>query len=209
MRLWICLAAYMAVLCLAAMPLAAIALPLNADKGMAGEPENLLAPLDALKTTSLAEFEGSGIPLNTAPTSGPLAADQLLPRIPKVLETSEITVNPDYREYQRGSASWYGARFNNRRTASGERFNMNTFTAAHRTLPFNTIVRLRSMFNGYEVDVRINDRGPFGRNHVIDVSRAAAKALGMFGNGVHDVILMVKESTPVLENTISSTLKPK
>ena len=207
MRLWVCLAACVAVLCLAAMPLAAIALPLSADKGIADEPENLPAPLEALRAISLAEFEGSGIPLNALPSSGPQAADQLLPQISEISEIFEIALNPAHHEYQRGSASWYGSRFNNRRTASGERFNMNALTAAHRTLPFNTIVRLRSIFNGYEVDVRINDRGPFGKNHVIDISRAAAKALGMLGNGVHDVILMVKESTPALTNTIAPILK--
>ena len=209
MRLWVCLAACMAVLCLAAMPLAATSAPLRVDKGMPDEPKNLSALLDALKTTSLDEFKGSGISLNAPPPSDLPPADQRLPQIPEVLETSEMTLNPAYREYQRGSATWYGPHFNNRRTASGERFNMNDLTAAHRTLPFNTIVRLRSLFNGYEVDVRINDRGPFGRTHVIDISRAAAKALGMLSLGVHDVILMVKESTPTLENTISPTLKPK
>jgi rare lipoprotein A len=100
------------------------------------------------------------------------------------------------REFQQGKASWYGPRFNGRRTASGERYDMHELTAAHRTLPFGTLVRVRSLVNGKEVDVRITDRGPFSRNRVIDLSRAAAEAIGMLGLGVKDVLLLVPESTP-------------
>ena len=99
------------------------------------------------------------------------------------------------REFERGGASWYGPGFHGRRTASGERFNMHALTAAHRTLPFGTLVRVRSLANGREVDVRINDRGPFSRNRVIDVSRAAAQTLGMLGLGLKEVVLLVPEST--------------
>jgi rare lipoprotein A len=102
------------------------------------------------------------------------------------------------REFEQGKASWYGPRFNGRRTASGERYNMNDLTAAHRTLPFGTLVRVRSLVNGKEVEVRINDRGPFSRNRVIDLSRAAAEAIGMLGLGVKDVLLLVPESTAPL-----------
>lgn len=100
------------------------------------------------------------------------------------------------REFQRGQASWYGPRFNGRRTASGERFDMNEFTAAHRTLPFGTLVRVHSLVNGHEVDVRITDRGPYAGNRIIDLSRAAAEELGMLGLGFKEVVLMVPESTP-------------
>jgi rare lipoprotein A len=100
------------------------------------------------------------------------------------------------REFQRGTASWYGPRFNGRRTASGERFDMNEFTAAHRTLPFGTLVRVHSLVNGRDVDVRITDRGPYAGNRVIDLSRAAAEELGMLGLGFKEVVLMVPESTP-------------
>jgi rare lipoprotein A len=101
------------------------------------------------------------------------------------------------REYQRGGASWYGPGFHGRRTASGERYDMHGMTAAHRTLPFGTWVRVHSLVNGREVDVRITDRGPFIRSRVIDVSRGAAEALGMLGLGFKEVVLMVPESTPV------------
>lgn len=100
------------------------------------------------------------------------------------------------REYQRGGASWYGPGFHGRRTASGERYDMHAFTAAHRTLPFGTWVRVHSLVNGREVDVRITDRGPFIRSRVIDVSRAAAEALGMLGLGFKEVVLLVPQSTP-------------
>jgi len=101
------------------------------------------------------------------------------------------------RELERGGASWYGPGFHGRRTASGERYNMHAFTAAHRTLPFGTWVRVHSLVNGREVDVRITDRGPFIRRRVIDVSRSAAEALGMLGLGFKEVVLLVPESTPV------------
>ena len=100
------------------------------------------------------------------------------------------------REYQRGGASWYGPGFHGRRTASGERYDMHAFTAAHRTLPFGTWVRVHSLVNGREVDVRITDRGPFIRSRVIDVSRGAAEALGMLGLGFKEVVLLVPQSTP-------------
>ena len=82
-----------------------------------------------------------------------------------------------------GVASWYGPGFHGRKTASGERFDMNALTAAHRTLPFGTLVRVRSLVNGLTVDVRINDRGPFLKRRVIDLSKAAAKALGLLASG--------------------------
>ena len=103
------------------------------------------------------------------------------------------------REFQRGHASWYGPGFNGRRTASGERYDMHAFTAAHRTLPFGTLVRVRSLVNGREVDVRITDRGPYSRGRIVDVSRAAAEELGMLGLGFKQVVLFVPESTPAVE----------
>ena len=100
------------------------------------------------------------------------------------------------REYQRGGASWYGPGFHGKRTASGERYDMNAMTAAHRTLPFGTWVRVRSLVNGREVNVRITDRGPFVGTRVIDVSRSAAEALGMLSLGFKQVVLLLPESTP-------------
>lgn len=88
---------------------------------------------------------------------------------------------------QRGLASWYGKRFNGRRTASGERFSASGFTAAHRTLPIPSYVRVRRVASGDEVIVRINDRGPFHRGRVLDLSYAAAHKLGMVALGSAEV----------------------
>ena len=82
---------------------------------------------------------------------------------------------------QSGMASWYGPGFNGRRTASGERFNQNELTAAHRSLPFGTMVKVVDPATGRSVIVRINDRGPYGHGRVIDLSRASAEALGLKG----------------------------
>ena len=88
-----------------------------------------------------------------------------------------------------GFASWYGAKFHKRRTASGELFDMKALTAAHPTLPFGARVCVRSQSTGRSVVVRINDRGPHAANRVIDLSRGAAEALGMVGLGLKPVEL--------------------
>lgn len=83
-----------------------------------------------------------------------------------------------------GAASWYGGKFHGRKTASGERYNKNALTAAHKSLPFGTKVRVTNQANGKSVVVRINDRGPYAGRRVIDLSRAAASAVGMLQAGV-------------------------
>jgi len=93
--------------------------------------------------------------------------------------------------FERGGASWYGIQFHQRKTANGERFDMTAFTAAHKTLPFNSRVCVRSLVNGREVLVRINDRGPYASGRVIDLSRAAAESIGMLGMGIKQVALSV------------------
>ncbi len=85
---------------------------------------------------------------------------------------------------QEGIASWYGVPFNGRPTASGEIYNMYAMTAAHRTLPFGTMVRVHDLENGRSVEVRINDRGPFVEGRIIDLSYAAAQAMGMNGTAL-------------------------
>ena len=82
-----------------------------------------------------------------------------------------------------GMASWYGSAFQGRRTASGERFDMNQLTAAHKTLPLGTVVQVRNPLNGKTVDVTINDRGPFIKGRIIDLSYRAALALGIVQSG--------------------------
>lgn len=88
-------------------------------------------------------------------------------------------------------ASWYGSRFHGRPTASGEIYNQNIYTAAHRTLPFGTLVLVTNPTSGKSVLVRINDRGPFIAGRSIDLSRAAARAIGMEEAGVADVEIAV------------------
>jgi rare lipoprotein A (peptidoglycan hydrolase) len=88
---------------------------------------------------------------------------------------------------QTGLASWYGRQHHGRRTASGETYDMNGLTAAHRTLPLGTRVRVTNLDNGRTVDVRINDRGPFAGNRLIDLSYAAASRLGAIGTGLFRV----------------------
>jgi rare lipoprotein A len=102
------------------------------------------------------------------------------------------SVRPSRGAEQRGEATWYGGKFDGRKTASGERFDQDAFTAAHRTLPFGTKVRVTNLKNGRQVVVKINDRGPYGnRRRIIDVSRGAARALGMIADGVVPVMLEV------------------
>lgn len=104
-------------------------------------------------------------------------------------------LSPDEIFFQRGGASWYGLQFHGRRTASGERFNLNAYTAAHRRLPFGTKVCVHSLVTGKEVLVRINDRGPHTPGRIIDLSRAAAQALGLLGEGIKQVALSLPELT--------------
>ena len=97
------------------------------------------------------------------------------------------------RGVQYGLATWYGGEFHGRRTASGEKYNMFAMTAAHKTLPFNTWVRVTNLENGKSVVVRINDRGPFKhkRERIIDLSLAAARKLDMLEAGSAEVKLEV------------------
>lgn len=90
-----------------------------------------------------------------------------------------------------GTASWYGKKFHGRKTASGETYNQNKMTAAHKTLPFGTRVQVKNKSNGKKVDVVINDRGPFVKGRIIDLSRAAAERLDMIGAGTVSVDIKV------------------
>ena len=88
---------------------------------------------------------------------------------------------------QTGLASWYGRQFHGRKTASGETFDMNGLTAAHRSLPLNCYVKVTNKTNGKSVVVKVNDRGPFHGNRVLDLSYGAAKQLGITNKGVGNV----------------------
>ncbi|UER67881.2 septal ring lytic transglycosylase RlpA family protein [Borrelia sp. BU AG58] len=92
-----------------------------------------------------------------------------------------------------GLASWYGEAFHGKTTANGERFDMTALTAAHKELPFNTVVRVTNLLNNRTVVVRINDRGPFRKDRVIDLSKSAAEKLDFLGIGVAPVKIEILE----------------
>jgi len=92
---------------------------------------------------------------------------------------------------QRGTASWYGIPFHGRQTASGEIFDMNGMTCAHRTLPFGTVLLVTNLDNGKTATVRVTDRGPYVSGRIVDLSRGAASSLGMLDTGTAQVELKV------------------
>ncbi|WP_159917392.1 septal ring lytic transglycosylase RlpA family protein [Pantoea sp. 18069] len=172
-----------------------------------------LAPEDALSTCTVPVGGGEG---DTTTQSCPRPSGSLQPLepferpepppprkpkpvLPPVAEPAEpaaepptsstYDLSPPRESDQQGLASWYGPRFHGRRTASGERFDSQDLTAAHRTLAFGTRVCVRSSITGKSVVVRINDRGPFTGGRVIDLSQGAAEALGMIGLGIKPVEL--------------------
>ena len=103
---------------------------------------------------------------------------------------------PSLRFLQSGVASWYGHEQQGRLTASGETFNRHKFTAASRHLPFNTVVRVTNERNGRSVQVRINDRGPYEKGRVLDLSEAAAESLDMKKTGTAPVKIQAVEPAP-------------
>jgi rare lipoprotein A len=136
-------------------------------------------PIDAMPPIDDADiYSGSG------ETRGALAGSGLPPA------DSWVAAPPDVSKFhQVGEASWYGKKFAGRRTASGERYDMLALTAAHRTLPLSSYVRVTNPANGKSVVVRINDRGPFRGHRIIDLSLAAASALDLQGSGTGRVEL--------------------
>ncbi|MDH4379328.1 MAG: septal ring lytic transglycosylase RlpA family protein [Vampirovibrionales bacterium] len=116
----------------------------------------------------------------------------------KALETPSVV--------QTGMASWYGDQFHGRRTSSGQRFDMHGYTAAHRTLPFGTKLRVTNLANGRSVMVTVNDRGPFGHGRIIDLSKAAARDIGLMSMGVARVSLA---KMPKFSPKLSPKLLPK
>ena len=145
----------------------------------------LLASSPALASPSAEEFT-----IEPAETE---TGDVIIPSQPKQARTVEGADRPHSRLLQvvNGAASWYGPGFYGRQTASGERLRKGTFTAAHRTLPFGTRVRVTNLENGRTVVVRINDRGPFRAHRVIDLAHGAASELKMMRSGEVPVRLEV------------------
>ncbi len=110
---------------------------------------------------------------------------------------------------EEGLASWYGATFHGRPTASGEPFDAGAITAAHKTLPLGTIVRVKNLSNGRSLRVRINDRGPFRQGRIIDLSHAAAKQLGFSQKGTTRVDVVVETVVPLSKRAVASAAVTK
>jgi len=128
--------------------------------------------------------------VSTQPPAQPPVAQPGQPVSPSAQPSASQPVVPG-AYVEEGVASWYGAPFDGRRTSNGEVYDMHQFTAAHRTLPFNAVVRVTNLANGKQTEVRINDRGPFVGNRVIDLSYSAAQAIEMVGPGTATVRLEV------------------
>lgn len=113
----------------------------------------------------------------------------------------------DYSYSEVGTASWYGEDFHAKYTANGEIYDMNTLTAAHRTLPLPSIVRVTNLENGRSLILRVNDRGPFAKNRIIDISKRGAQLLGFQNKGVTKVRveIMAKESKELKEAIMNKT----
>lgn len=104
---------------------------------------------------------------------------------PYVINNKRYFPIPSAEGYdERGVASWYGRKFHGRKTSNGETYNMHAMTAAHKTLPMNTMLLIRNLDNGKETVVRINDRGPFVRGRIVDLSFRAAQVLGIDQKGI-------------------------
>lgn len=116
---------------------------------------------------------------------------------PVVVQKPEEPQKPVIIHKEEGIASWYGGKFNNRKTASGERFNQNAITAAHKTLPLGTKVIVTNIDNGKQLVIKINDRGPYSKNRILDVSKQAAVKLGMIERGTSRITLEVPKDLPV------------
>jgi len=110
---------------------------------------------------------------------------------PRFTAAREANIEAPVMMTEEGVASYYADEFNGRTTSDGEVYDMNNYTAAHRTLPFNTEVRVINLLSGKNLVVRINDRGPFKDNRIIDLSYAAAKDLELIGSGTSRVRLEV------------------
>jgi rare lipoprotein A len=135
-----------------------------------------IAPV-AVPAVELAKEE-SAPALEAAPVEAPVVEE-------KKVETKKVLAQP----FAEGVASFYGSELAGNRTANGERFNPNALTAAHRSLPMGTKVRVTNKANGKSVIVRINDRGPFAKKRILDVSKAAAQQISMVRSGTARVAI--------------------
>lgn len=174
----------------AALPAHASSVPLNAVSAVSIQAATATAAAAAPAASTLASAPEAAavsaakselfIPGEYEGNLAQRIADNIKGETLKLVERAQATVGG---WQQQGVASWYGPGFHGRLTASGERFNTQALTAAHLHLPFGTMLRVRSEQTGREVIVRVNDRGPYTKGRVIDLSQAAARALGIQGLG--------------------------
>lgn len=123
----------------------------------------------------------------------------LKPRARLTASKTAVRRHSGHRPYQIGKASWYGKHFHGRKTASGERYDMFQFTAAHKQLPLGTYVKVTNLRNGRWVVVKVNDRGPVPQSRIIDLSYGAAQMLDMRAHGIERVELYVVEPQTVAQ----------
>jgi rare lipoprotein A len=149
----------------------------------------------------MAEAPAPVLPADTLATGGALSispGDHKAPRVeppePVPPPSSEAGAVDTTEAYQIGYASHYGKAWKGRRTASGERYSPQKLTAAHRVLPLGTRIRVTNLRNGRHVEVWVNDRGPFVRGRIVDLSYAAAEQLEMLGTGTARVMIELAES---------------
>lgn len=136
-----------------------------------------------LNSLSITESSGDKIRRQTIAAKIEVPEDE-----PSVIEKLNTVASNTVRKFtQTGVASWYGRQFHGRKTASGDTFDMNELTAAHRSLPLNCYIRVTNKDNGKSVVVKVNDRGPFHGNRVLDLSYGAAKRLGITNAGTAKV----------------------
>ena len=139
-------------------------------------------PLDLVVDSTVSELQATLSPAEVKQVVAPPAAELPKPKLKVVPEVVKVIT---------GEASWYGPGFYGNRTANGEVYRRGTMTAAHRTLPFGTKVRVTNLWNGRTAVIRINDRGPFIDHRVIDLGHGAASDLGLIASGIAQVKLEV------------------
>lgn len=140
------------------------------------------------------------IPLSVADNTAPLhqpepaSATTVAAQSPAAAPPADATATPAVKAVHKGKASYYGSKFHGRKTASGERFDQNKLTCAHGSLPFGCRLRVTNLRNNKSVEVKVNDRGAFHKyDRIVDLSKAAAKKIGMLHSGVAEVKIEVLE----------------
>lgn len=145
--------------------------------------QNFNSHFSNLNSLSITESSGDKIRRQTIAAKIEIPEDE-----PSVIEKLNNVASNTVRKFtQTGIASWYGRQFHGRKTASGDTFDMNELTAAHRSLPLNCYIRVTNKDNGKSVVVKVNDRGPFHGNRVLDLSYGAAKRIGLTSAGTGKV----------------------